>query len=193
MSAVYPPVMAAASMTKAGLGRYHLLGRVDRVPAHPRCRATLTLAPDTLTPAALVERGERCGVRACIRWWPGPLPVYAQVRPGRVVTAWPLDRPPAWFVWWTLRQLQHGVCALCAERTRDWQDVNDLLYLREPAVIDHDHATGQVRGLVCGRCNSHEATCEAGDCYCDRYRAAPPAGAYGWQYSALVDQRTGSR
>src|SRR3990167_7285421 len=38
---------------------------------------------------------------------------------------------------------QHGKCAICQE-----------LPLDSPLTIDHDHKTLQVRGLLCGLCNS---------------------------------------
>lgn len=40
--------------------------------------------------------------------------------------------------WETLLAAQDGTCALCD---------------RPPTVVDHDHATGATRGLVCNRCN----------------------------------------
>jgi hypothetical protein len=39
---------------------------------------------------------------------------------------------------------QNRVCAICKEKNYDGQDL----------FIDHDHDTGEVRGLLCGRCNS---------------------------------------
>jgi hypothetical protein len=42
--------------------------------------------------------------------------------------------------WNTLFEKQNGVCAVC---------------LRRPVqVVDHDHKTGKVRGLLCHGCNS---------------------------------------
>lgn len=42
---------------------------------------------------------------------------------------------------------QKGVCAVCRTR-RAWnRGGSDTL------CVDHDHATGKVRGLLCGRCN----------------------------------------
>jgi hypothetical protein len=40
---------------------------------------------------------------------------------------------------------QKGVCAIC-EKPNRYKDGRRL-------AVDHDHATGKVRGLLCGRCN----------------------------------------
>ena len=42
---------------------------------------------------------------------------------------------------------QGGVCALCRR-------LPDLPTDRTPLVVDHDHQTGAVRGLLCDSCNS---------------------------------------
>lgn len=42
----------------------------------------------------------------------------------------------------SLLEQQHGVCAICGKTDK-----------RKSLAVDHDHITGQVRGLLCGRCN----------------------------------------
>lgn len=44
-------------------------------------------------------------------------------------------------------QAQGGICALCNEEPRPNGRLGPAL------VIDHDHETGQVRGLLCHHCN----------------------------------------
>ena len=39
---------------------------------------------------------------------------------------------------------QHGNCALCGR---------PQVELKEPFIVDHDHTTGFVRGLLCNNCN----------------------------------------
>ena len=45
--------------------------------------------------------------------------------------------------YWRMSDAQDGKCAICLTRWRT-----------RPLYIDHDHDTGQVRELLCGRCNT---------------------------------------
>lgn len=45
-----------------------------------------------------------------------------------------------------LLESQGGVCAICGLPGQNWAERN--------LSVDHDHATGAVRGLLCGRCNT---------------------------------------
>jgi hypothetical protein len=55
---------------------------------------------------------------------------------------------------------QGGVCAICGERPE------------EHLCVDHSHATGKIRGLLCRRCNSGLG------CYNDDLRLTMGASAY---------------
>jgi|ERR1035437_619559 hypothetical protein len=47
----------------------------------------------------------------------------------------------------TMLKAQQGVCAICQATQSDHGMTDDFL-------VDHDHRTGKVRGLLCVRCNS---------------------------------------
>ncbi len=46
----------------------------------------------------------------------------------------------------TLLEKQHGVCAICGAAPLDGE-------LRGELKVDHNHSTGEVRGLLCDNCN----------------------------------------
>lgn len=52
--------------------------------------------------------------------------------------------------YWALYDAQGGVCAICARskgKNREGKGTGKRL------AVDHDHKTGRVRGLCCGKCN----------------------------------------
>lgn len=49
----------------------------------------------------------------------------------------------------TLLDASNGKCPICQRRVRRWN-------------VDHDHATGLVRGIVCGTCNQRVLTIVTG-------------------------------
>lgn len=51
--------------------------------------------------------------------------------------------------WDAIYERQGGVCAIC-EKPETVIRKGKLL----PLSVDHDHATGRVRGLLCNRCNT---------------------------------------
>lgn len=64
-----------------------------------------------------------------------------------------------------LRDYQAGRCAVCQEE-------------RRALVVDHDHVSGLVRGLMCSGCNSREGK-DAYAPWFQAYRANPPARQLG--------------
>lgn len=52
--------------------------------------------------------------------------------------------------YWALYDAQGGVCAICARskgKDREGRGTGKRL------AVDHDHKTGKIRGLCCGKCN----------------------------------------
>jgi hypothetical protein len=50
-----------------------------------------------------------------------------------------------------LRETQDNSCAICKTKV---EDIPHATFKYNPLVIDHDHETGTVRGLLCPTCNS---------------------------------------
>ncbi|MFF9853428.1 endonuclease domain-containing protein [Streptomyces litmocidini] len=120
---------------------------------------------------AVVPRSVRCPENnpywpnTVPRPWQGPL-TRKWTNPGKV---------PRWYVWWRLHTVQDGRCATCSG---------------PPQVIDHDHRTGLVRGLLCYECNLGEALCakdialhrHSGLCWFQSYWDNPPGAEFGWYW-----------
>jgi len=71
-----------------------------------------------------------------------------------------------------LQEEQGGRCGICGSD-------------REALVVDHDHQSGFVRGLLCNACNlaegRHYGTCSVvGDCPICIWREAPTVAWIGW-------------
>lgn len=69
----------------------------------------------------------------------------------------------------TMLAAQAGVCAICKQNPPNGR----ILKL----AVDHDHATGEVRGLLCQRCNMALHFLENGSWRdeAESYLASPPA------------------
>jgi hypothetical protein len=118
--------------------------------------------------ATQVPPEQRCGNWVAPRYfprpWAGPLP-----------EQWGDPKIPRWYVWWRLHDIQDGTCATC----------DSAAY-----VIDHDHVTGLVRGLLCVSCNHLEGECgrrvqdgaHGGEPCFQKYWDCPPAGPLRWLY-----------
>jgi hypothetical protein len=76
-----------------------------------------------------------------------------------------------------LREYQDGKCAVCEER-------KELL-------VDHDHDTGWVRGLLCNRCNTTEGQKDWP--WLRAYRENPPAKRIGLKVRYSAHQAQGLR
>ena len=88
--------------------------------------------------------------------------------------------PPSVDDWTTLRDAQGDTCGVCQQLfiQLDPSPFKRHRYLK--AVLDHDHTTGLVRGIVCQSCNVKLGRppnyCGAADAV-QRYLANPPAMA----------------
>lgn len=162
----------AAACPYAALGTdgcWHLLGddgatiACGHVPVRPRRkRVGVEAMPDTpLRLAVTVPYQERCVYVGHTLEWPGPARRHIEVVD--MPSPWPDRRPPLWHIWSVLYPVQQYRCAMCR--------------YRPPHCVDHDHATGLVRGLLCHWCNGEDDQA-AFAAYC----AGSPASVYGWQH-----------
>lgn len=84
-----------------------------------------------------------------------------------------------------LMEIQQGRCAVCPSTG--------------PLVVDHDHETGLVRGLLCRGCNVREGQWESGmfsvapDPLLLAYLANPPAAGKGWLWDYPDPRRNPAR
>jgi hypothetical protein len=62
---------------------------------------------------------------------------------------------------------QDGKCGVCCKAMPQWPD--------RRTHIDHDHASGEVRGLLCSSCNRYEGWVRRNGAKLKQYLAAPPA------------------
>lgn len=81
---------------------------------------------------------------------------------------WPLPARPVALTDW-----QAGRCAVCGTTADDVAPASFAL------VVDHDHGTGLVRGLLCRSCNKTEAHQDVTDGRFLNYRARPAAALLG--------------
>jgi hypothetical protein len=52
-----------------------------------------------------------------------------------------------------LYEAQKGLCAICGDFREPWQPTVARKDRKRFLVVDHDHATGRIRGLLCTNCN----------------------------------------
>ena len=50
----------------------------------------------------------------------------------------------------TLYISQGGLCAICRQPEKD---IHNITKRPKQLAVDHNHTTGKIRGLLCGRCN----------------------------------------
>jgi hypothetical protein len=75
-----------------------------------------------------------------------------KVRGNKLCTYWPhLNGQQALVKYHGVMEAQNGVCAICRKPESTLRS-GVLLML----AVDHDHKTGQVRGLLCNNCNRAE-------------------------------------
>lgn len=188
---------------------------LERIPEHlRRAFSGSSLAPDLVLPALRDRWGVGSNSRgAWATWvsltapdaaftvrsvsdeagWRWAHPDLPEREPSPVdVERWPPgSKPPSAVVWMALIERQRGACAMCSIRYAFWPTVHGRPVppglLRGPMVIDHDHATGLVRGLLCHGCNGirEPAGARRLDDVWLTYTTEPPAEPFQWRYYML--------
>lgn len=87
-----------------------------------------------------------------------------------------------------LRLMQLGGCGICGDRPAPGDHL----------IIDHDHDSGMVRGLLCRPCNTMEGQhscrdCLPGQCPVDIWRRSPAVSWVGWTERYEYDDRVSER
>ncbi|WP_435191355.1 endonuclease domain-containing protein [Streptomyces sp. bgisy126] len=153
-----------------GEGLYHPAYDTERrycSSCHPKCADWVGEPVDPAT----VPQSLRCPEDN--RYWPNTV---RRPRNGPLTQAWTAPgNVPRWYVWWRLWGVQDGHCATCPG---------------PPQVIDHNHTTGLLRGLLCYDCNTAEALCarglalhqHSGRCRFQAYWDSPPGAPFGWYW-----------
>ncbi|MFI5867279.1 endonuclease domain-containing protein [Streptomyces sp. NPDC051546] len=165
------PPLPLARRPRDEVGLFHLWD--PRQGLLQRCGTCLRLPEGELgEPVATVLVPYRL---RCNPWRPGWATHVRRRVAGPLRRQWPHEKIPRWFVWWRLFELQDGRCARCWFPAR---------------MVDHDHRSGRVRGLLCHDCNSREGPYSAGRTVCvheppycfEDYWADPPATPFGWSW-----------
>lgn len=66
-----------------------------------------------------------------------------------------------------LFEAQKGLCGICEKKLTPWPNLRTH--------IDHDHATGKVRGILCSSCNRYEGWVSRNGQRLRDYLDSPPA------------------
>lgn len=153
------------SLRAQGLGRYcsrRCMGAARRLPVSrtgatfrnllcTRCRQTKPVAE--FYPHGSTARGRQYWCKACcqeVRAERGQQPVNSTS-----IRKWGLQArygmSPAEYD--ALYREQSGRCAICTIHKEPWQPGGGVKGRYRFLVVDHDHSTGRVRGLLCFNCN----------------------------------------
>lgn len=154
------------SLHATGIGRYcsrKCMGDARRLPpsraAHTanellctRCREMKS--PDEFYPHGATARGRQYWCKACYRESRAERarqpPDSMSIRRWRLQAQYGIS--PAEYD--ALYQKQSGRCAVCAVEKESWEPDAGVKGRHRFLVVDHDHRTGCVRGLLCFNCNA---------------------------------------